>query len=77
MRYLIISIYDSAWNFDAQILDTSNHTAVTLEPCYIDNLKECYENNYWDADILIPKAKALNFDGVVLCEDGGIRVTMF
>lgn len=74
MRTLIISIYDSGYNFNAAILDNGHKYSV--DETYVKNLYKIYDD-HMDVYGLINKAQSLNFDNVIICEDGGIIYKQF
>ena len=66
---LVISIYDGGWGFDACVI--SDNKRVDLEHHYIKSLSLCSTQE------LIEKAKELNFNGIIICEDGTIVTEFF
>ena len=66
---LIVSIYDGGWGFDACVI--CDNKRVDLEEHYIKSLSLCSTQE------LIDKAKELNFNGIIICEDGTIVTEFF
>ena len=66
---LVVSIYDSGWGFDACVI--CDNKKVDLERHYIKSLSLC------STEELIEKAKELNFNGIIICEDGSIVTEFF
>ena len=73
---LVVSIYDSGWNFDACVI--CDNKRISLEEDYINSLRDIYDlSKFYDLSKLIDKAKELNFNGIVICEDGNIITEFF
>ena len=66
---LVVSIYDGGWGFDACVI--CDNKRVELEEHYIKSLILCSTQE------LIDKAKELNFNGIIICEDGAITTEFF
>lgn len=67
---LIVSIYDDGrGGFDACVI--CDNKRVDLEYHYIKSLSLCSTQE------LIDKAKELNFNGIIICEDGAIVTEFF
>lgn len=66
---LVVSIYDSGWVYSACII--SDNKKIDLEQHYIKSLLLCSTKE------LIEKAKELNFNGIIICEDGSIVTHFF
>ena len=66
---LVVSIYDGGWAFDACLI--CDNKRIDLEQHYIKSLILC------SAQELIEKAKELNFNGIIICEDGTIVTEFF
>ena len=67
---LVVSIYDGGWGFDACVI--CDNKQIHLEQHYIDSLASLAFTQE-----LIEKAKELNFNGIVICEDGTITTEFF
>ena len=66
---LVVSIYDGGWGFDACVI--CDNKRIELEEHYIKSLSLCSTQE------LIDKAKELNFNGIIICEDGTIVTNFF
>lgn len=66
---LVVSIYDGGWGFDACVI--CDNKRIELEEHYIKSLILCSTQE------LIDKAKELNFNGIIICEDGTIVTEFF
>lgn len=66
---LVVSIYDGGWGFDACVI--CDNKRIELEEHYIKSLSLCSTQE------LIDKAKELNFNGIIICEDGTIVTEFF
>ena len=66
---LVISVYDGGWGFDACVI--CDNKRIELEEHYIKSLSLCSTQE------LIDKAKELNFNGIIICEDGTIVTEFF
>ena len=69
-KILVVSIYDGGWGgFDACVI--CDNKRIELEEHYIKSLILCSTQE------LIDKAKELNFNGIIICEDGTIVTEFF
>ena len=66
---LVVSLYDGGWGFDACVI--CDNKRIELEEHYIKSLIVCSTKE------LIDKAKELNFNGIIICEDGTIVTNFF
>ena len=66
---LVVSIYDGGWGFDACVI--CDNKRIELEEHYIKSLSLCSTQE------LIDKAKELNFNSIIICEDGTIVTEFF
>ena len=70
MRTLIISIYDSGWEFNAaSLLDSDYHL---LDDNDINELYDIYDYNWNYENLIFEWAQNHSYDNVIICEDGRI-----
>lgn len=70
MSTLIVSIYDSGWEFNAASLSNSDYSLLDD-----DNTSELYDiyDNHWNYENLMFKwAQKHHYDNVIICENGRI-----
>lgn len=70
MRTLIISIYDSGWEFNAASLSNSDYSI--LDDDNTNELYNIYDYNVNYENLMFEWAQNHNYDNVIICEDGRI-----
>ena len=70
MRTLIISIYDSGWEFNAASL--SNLDYCLLDDDNTNELYNIYDNNWNYENLIFEWAQNHDYNNVIICEDGRI-----
>ena len=70
MRTLIISIYDSGWEFNVASL--SNSDCHLLDDDNTNELYDIYDNNVDYENLMLEWAQNHFYDNVIICEDGRI-----
>lgn len=70
MRTLIISIYDSGWEFNAASLSNSDYSI--LDNDNTNELYNIYDSNVNYENLMFEWAQNHNYDNVIICEDGHI-----
>ena len=70
MRTLIISIYDSGWEFNAASL--SNLDYCLLDDDNTNELYNIYDNNWNYENLIFEWAQNNHYNNVIICEDGHI-----
>ena len=68
---LVVSIYDGGWGGFVDACVICDNKRVDLEQHYVKSLSLC------STEELIEKAKELNFNGIIICEDGTIVTEFF
>ena len=70
MRTLIISIYDSGWEFNAaSLLDSDYHL---LDDDNTNELYNIYDYNWNYENLIFEWAQNHDYNNVIICEDGRI-----
>lgn len=70
MRTLIISIYDSGWEFNAASLSDSDYSM--LDDDNTNELYNIYDRNWNYENLIFEWAQNHDYDNVIICEDGRI-----
>ena len=70
MRTLIISIYDSGWEFNAASL--SNLDYCLLDDDNTNELYNIYDNTWNYENLIFEWAQNHDYNNVIICEDGRI-----
>ena len=70
MGTLIVSIYDSGWEFNAALL--SNLDYHLLDDNDTNELYNIYDNNWNYENLIFEWAQNHHYNNVIICEDGHI-----
>lgn len=70
MRILIVSIYDSGWEFNAASLSNSDYRL--LDDDNTNELYDIYDSNVDYENLILEWAQNHHYDNVIICEDGRI-----
>ena len=70
MRTLIVSIYDSGWEFNAASLSDSDYHL--LDDNDTNELYNIYDNNWNYENLIFEWAQNHDYNNVIICEDGRI-----
>ena len=70
MSTLVISIYDSGWEFNAASLLNSDYCL--LDDNNINELHDIYDNNVNYENLMFEWAQNHDYNNVIICEDGRI-----
>ena len=70
MRTLIISIYDSGWEFNAASLSDSDYHL--LDNNNTNELYNIYDYNWNYENLIFEWAQNHDYNNVIICEDGRI-----
>ena len=70
MRTLIISIYDSGWEFNAASLSNSDYSI--LDNNTTNELYDIYDYNWNYENLIFEWAQNRSYDNVIIYEDGRI-----
>lgn len=70
MRTLIVSIYDSGWEFNAASLSNSDYCL--LDDDNTNELYDIYDNNVNYENLMFEWAQNHDYNNVIICEDGRI-----
>ena len=70
MRTLIISIYDSGWEFNAASLSDSDYCL--LDDNDTNELYNIYDYNWNYENLIFELAENHDYNNVIICEDGRI-----
>ena len=70
MRTLIVSIYDSGWEFNAASLSDSDYHL--LDDNDTNELYNIYDNNWNYENLMFEWAQNHYYNNVIICEDGRI-----
>ena len=70
MRTLIISIYDSGWEFNAASLSNSDYGL--LDDNDTNELYNIYDYNWNYENLIFEWAQNHDYNNVIICEDGSM-----
>ena len=70
MRTLIVSIYDSGWEFNAASLSDSDYNL--LDDNDTNELYNIYDYNWNYENLIFEWAQNHDYNNVIICEDGRI-----